>query len=98
MDEFSQSQSEFTLMALRQAPRAVVVGSPSIGADGNVVTLRLPGSVQVLFTGLGVVTPDGGQTQRVGLEPDVYCRPTAEDLRQGRDPLMETAASLILEE
>lgn len=98
MDEFSQSQSEFTLMALRQAPRAVVVGSPSIGADGDVVTLRLPGSVQVLFTGLGVVTPDGGQTQRVGLEPDVYCRPTAEDLRQGRDPLMETAASLILEE
>lgn len=96
MDEFSQSQSEFTLMALRQAPRAVVVGSPSIGADGNVVTLRLPGRVQATFTGLGVVTPEGGQTQRVGLQPDIYCRPTAEDFRQGRDPLLERAVEEIL--
>lgn len=35
MDETSQSQSEYTVMALRQSPNAVVVGSPSIGASGR---------------------------------------------------------------
>lgn len=96
MDEFSQSQSEFTIMALRQAPRAVVVGSPSIGADGNVVEIALPGGIRTSFTGLGVYTPDGENTQRAGLEPDILCVPTPEDLRQGRDVLMETAVEQIL--
>ena len=97
MNENSVSQSEFTLMALRQSPRAVVLGSPSLGADGNVVTLELPGNVQTRFSGLGVYTPEGGATQRVGLEPDVVCLPTVAGLREGRDELMEEAIRLILQ-
>lgn len=97
MDEGSMSQSEFTIMALRQSPNATVVGSPSIGADGNIVKLSLPGNITMNFTGLGVYTPEGKQTQRVGLEPDVLCRPTVDGLRAGRDELMEKAAELILE-
>lgn len=96
INEFSQSQSEFAIMALRQAPRAVVVGSPSIGADGDIVQMHLPGGVLVSFSGFGVYTPEGEMTQRVGVQPDVFCHPTVEDLRQGRDTLMETAIDLIL--
>lgn len=97
MDETSMSQSEFTIMALRQSPNAVVVGSPSIGADGNVARLSLPGNITMNITGLGVYTPEGKQTQRVGLKPDVECLPTVEGLREGRDELIEKAAELILE-
>lgn len=96
MDEESVSQSEFTIMALRQSPNAVVVGSPSIGADGNVVKLSLPGMITMNITGLGVYTPEGGQTQRVGLRPDVECLPTVEALSAGRDELIEKATELIL--
>ena len=35
MDERTQSQAEFTVMSLRNAPEAVVIGSPSVGADGE---------------------------------------------------------------
>lgn len=97
MDETSMSQSEFTIMALRQSPNAIVVGSPSLGADGNVARLSLPGNVAMNITGLGVYTPEGGQTQRVGLRPDVECLPTVEGLREGRDELVEKAVELILE-
>lgn len=96
INEFSQSQSETTAMGLRQAPRAVVVGSPSIGADGDVAEMNLPGKLVVTFSTMGFYTPEGEPIQRVGVQPDVFCRPTAEDLRQGRDALMETAIDLIL--
>ena len=35
MDERTQSQAEFTVISLRNAPEAVVIGSPSVGADGE---------------------------------------------------------------
>lgn len=96
INEFSQSQSETTAMSLRQAPRALVVGSPSIGADGDVAEMKLPGRIVVTFSTMGIYTPEGKTIQRVGVQPDVFCRPTAEDLRQGQDALMETAIDLIL--
>lgn len=49
MDEESMSQSKFIIMALRQSPNATVDGSPSIGADGNIVKLSLPGNITMSF-------------------------------------------------
>jgi len=36
VDERTQSQAEYTTMALRTAPGAIVMGSQTAGADGNV--------------------------------------------------------------
>ena len=97
MDETSQSQAEFTIMSLRQAPGAVVVGSPSVGADGDALYISLPGGCRTRFTTIGVLTPEGEETQRVGLQPDVLCYPTVEGIAAGRDELLEKAVELILE-
>ena len=96
MGDTSVSRSEFTIMALRQTPGAVVVGSPSLGTDGDVVDVSLPGQISFSISGLGVYTPDGGQTQRIGLTPDIECRPTVEGIREGRDELVEKAVEIIL--
>lgn len=96
MDEGSQSQSEFAIMALRQAPNATVVGNPSIGADGNIAMVSLPGRVILPISSLGIYTPEGGQTQRLGLKPDIECYPTLEGIRDGRDELLEQAIEVIL--
>lgn len=97
MNEESQSQSEFTIMSLRQAPKATVVGSPSIGADGDWSAVYLPGHVTMTMTGRGIYTPEGGQTQRVGLTPDVEIYPTLQGIQEGRDELIEKAVELIEE-
>jgi len=97
MDEGSQSQSEFAIMSLRQAPNATVVGNPSIGADGNVAKVSLPGKVIFGISSLGVYTPEGGQTQRCGLKPDIECYQTLEGIIAGKDELIEKAISLINE-
>ena len=49
------------------------------------------------FSGIGVYTPEGGQTQRIGLSPDIYVKRTIAGIREGRDELMEAATAYILD-
>lgn len=95
MNERSQSQSEFTVMALKKGTNAKVIGSNSIGTDGNVTEVYLPGGVTTLITGLGVYKPDGSQTQKIGLKPDIYIKPTIDGIKEGRDELSEKAIEII---
>lgn len=95
VDEITQSQAEYTTMAFRAAPGAIVVGSTTAGADGNVSPMALPGGHGVLITGLGVYYPDGTPTQRVGIVPDIEVHPTIEGIREGRDELIEEALRQI---
>ena len=95
INEITQSQAEYTTMALRVAPRATVVGSTTAGADGNVSQITLPGNVNTMISGIGVYYPDGTETQRVGIVPDVEVHPTIDGVRAGRDELLERAVELI---
>jgi hypothetical protein len=54
VDETSVSSSEYTAMAFRASPRAIVVGSTTAGADGNVSPFALPGGMQTMISGIGV--------------------------------------------
>lgn len=96
VDESSLSQAEYTAMALRAAPRSVVIGSRTAAADGNVSRIPLPGGIQGLITGIGVFYPDKTPTQRIGIVPDIEASPTVEGIRQGRDEVLEEAIRYIL--
>jgi C-terminal processing protease CtpA/Prc len=96
VDEVSVSQAEYTAMALRAGPRAIVVGSTTAGADGNVSAIPLPGGLRTMISGIGVFYPDKTPTQRIGIVPDVVVRPTIAGVRQGRDEVLEEALRRIL--
>lgn len=98
MDERSMSSSEFSIMHLRTGDHVVVIGSSSAGVDGNVTELPLPNGNHLRFTSFGVYTPEMGQTQRVGLAPDIEVHPTIEGIKEGRDELMEAAIAYIQEQ
>ncbi|MGH9868687.1 MAG: S41 family peptidase [Candidatus Polarisedimenticolia bacterium] len=98
VDEVSLSHAEYTAMAFRAAPGAVIVGSPTAGADGNVSTIPLPGGSRTSISGIGVFYPDGSPTQRVGIVPDIVARPTIQGIREGRDEVLEVALRKILGE
>jgi C-terminal processing protease CtpA/Prc len=83
------------VMALRLAPKATVLGSTTAGADGNVSRLFLPGSVMTMISGIGVYYPDGTETQRIGIVPDIKMEPTIEGIKAGKDELLEKAIELI---
>ena len=96
VNEITQSQAEFTAMALRAGENTTIVGSTTAGADGNVSRFKLPGGLITMISGIGVYYPDGEATQRVGIVPDIEVKPTIEGIRKGKDELLEEAIRLIL--
>ena len=96
VDETTQSSAEYHSLAFRSAPNAIVVGSTTAGADGNVSTIPLPGGLRSLFSGIGVFWPDGRPTQRVGIVPDVVATPTIAGIKAGRDEVLEAAVMKTL--
>lgn len=95
VNERTQSEAEFNTMALRIAPQAIVLGSRTAGADGNAAYIDLPGGIKTLISGTGIYYPDGRETQRVGIIPDIEVHPTIQGIREGRDELMEAAIEHI---
>jgi len=91
----SISQSEYTAMALRSAPNAVIMGSQTSGADGDVSGFFLPGGLFTLISGLGVYYPDKRVTQGIGIVPDIEVKPTIKGISAGKDELLETAMKYI---
>lgn len=93
VDELTQSNPEFKAMAFQSCPQTLTIGSPTSGATGSIVWIPLPGQI-TSFSGVGVLYPDGTQTQTVGVRLDVEVLPTAEGLQAGRDEVLERALEL----
>lgn len=95
VNEKTISQAEYTAMAFRAGDNTVILGSQTAGADGNVSYISLPGGLRSMFSGIGVYYPDGGETQCIGIVPDVKVKPTIRGIREGRDELLEKAIEII---
>lgn len=95
VDERSQSQAEYTAMALRSAPNAIIMGSQTAGADGDVSMIHFPGGFGSYISGLGVFYPDGRETQGIGIVPDIEVRPTQAGIKKGLDEVLERAMQYI---
>lgn len=95
VNETSVSRSEFFTMAFQKAPKAKVFGSQTAGADGDVSYFMFPGNIPTTITGIGVYYPDGKETQRIGIVPDVEVKPTVEGIRAQKDEVLEKALEWI---
>lgn len=81
-------------MALISTRKVVLVGGQTAGADGNVSDFYLPGDVKITITGIGVYFPDGEETQRVGILPDIYIVPPLNEIRKN-DYVLEKVINMI---
>ncbi len=97
VNESTQSSAEFQTMALATAENVTVIGSITAGADGNVSQLTLPGGLSSMISGIGILYPDGTETQRVGIKIDKEVKPTIKGIIDGRDEPMEEALRIINE-
>lgn len=95
VNEKSQSQAEYAAMAFRAAQNSTIIGSSTAGADGNVSQISLPGGLTTMISGIGVYYPDGTETQRVGIVPDIIVKPTIESIKNGNDSLLEKVIEIL---
>lgn len=94
VDENTQSQAETTTMMFKQHPKAKVIGSNTSGANGDVIMFKIAG-LNTRFTGLGAYYPDGRETQRIGIIPDILVKPSVDGIKKGKDEILETALEYI---
>lgn len=95
INETTQSSAEYHTMAFRTAPNAKVFGSTTAGADGNVSDIKLPGNISTMISGIGIYYPDGKETQRIGIVPDVEVKPTIDGIKNNKDEVLEKAMKWI---
>lgn len=89
VDQETQSHAEYSAMLLKAFPGAVIVGSQTAGADGNIVYIKSAWDIQLGYTGLGVYWPDTTNTQRVGIGIDVPAYQSRANLLDKRDRVLE---------
>ncbi|MCW3159858.1 S41 family peptidase [Chryseobacterium oryctis] len=94
VDENTQSQAETTTMMLKQHPKAKIIGSNTSGANGDIISFRIAG-LATCFTGIGAYYPNGQETQRIGIIPDIIIKPTIKGIKEGRDEVLERALEYL---
>jgi len=97
VNEITQSSAEYHTMAFRMAPNSTVIGSQTAGSDGNVSGILMPGFWRTMISGIGVYYPDGTETQRIGIVPDIEYKPTISGIKRNEDKLLEKAIQIINE-
>jgi C-terminal processing protease CtpA/Prc len=95
VNENTQSHAEYTAMCLQVAPKSTIIGSQTAGADGGVLRFEIIKGFKTLFTGLGVFYPNGKETQRIGIVPNIEVKPTIKGIQEGRDEVLDRAIKFI---
>ena len=94
LDRDSGSGSELFGAILQSQKRARVVGQVSCGCLlAYMGYASVPGGGKLAYSEVGFQLPDGKRIEGIGVIPDVAVPLVAEDLRTGRDRILETAVA-----
>jgi len=89
------SYAETYLGIIEHYKLAEIVGGPTAGTNGNVNPLRLPGGIQVTWTGMKVLKHDGSRHHGVGIQPTVPAARTIRGVTGGHDEVLDRAVAVV---
>jgi C-terminal processing protease CtpA/Prc len=89
------SQAEKMAMFFKAANGTALIGEPSAGANGTVTDLSVADDLIISFSGDAISFPDGRQTQRCGLQPDVLAPATIDSIRSRVDNALAAAINYL---
>lgn len=90
-DAGCMSACEDFLMPFKDSYRALIVGETTSGSSGQPYQMDLGSGITVMIGAKRESFPDGAPFEGVGIRPDMDVSPTVEDLRAGRDTILEAA-------
>lgn len=85
------SAAEDFMVAFDMMERGPIIGEPTGGSTGQPLIFYLPGGGSARVCTKRDMYPDGREFVGVGIQPDRLVRPTLEDVRAGRDTVLEAA-------
>lgn len=89
------SAAEDFVAAFDSMHRGITVGQTTGGSTGQPLGFGLPGGGSARVCTKNDRAPDGTVFEGVGLKPTITVEPTAKDVQQGRDPVLEKAAEQL---
>jgi len=89
------SYAETVLSRVEAYRLGELVGEPTTGTNGNGASVRLPGGVDFIWTGLRVLRHDGSVFHQIGVRPTVPVTRTVKGLLEGRDEALEAAVKVV---
>lgn len=98
VDGASASASEIVAGALQDHERATLVGQPTYGKGSVQKTHTLLDESNLRVTIAKWRMPDGQHLDGVGISPDVDIALTSEDVAQDRDPQLDKAIEILVDE
>lgn len=91
IDDRAISAAEHLCLVFEASGGATFIGSPTAGTNGEETYVKLPGGLEMRFTGMEILHADGRQLQQLGIQPHITVRPTLRGLRAGKDEVFERA-------
>ncbi len=89
------SYAESILSYVQTHNLGTLVGSPTAGANGDIVRHDTLGGFYVVFSGMRVTRHDGTPFHNDGVTPDVETKPTLPGIAEGRDEVLERGLDVL---
>ena len=83
------SACEDFVMPLKYSGRATILGARTYGSSGQPWIHDFGNGMRIRISSLRLYLPDGSEFEGVGIRPDVEVEATADELRSGRDVVLE---------
>ncbi|MCH7529797.1 S41 family peptidase [Patescibacteria group bacterium] len=96
INQGSASASEIVAGALSEHGIATLVGDNTFGKGSVQELVKITSDTSLKVTIARWLTPDKNSISNGGLTPDVKVEITAEDIKEGKDPQLEKAVTLLL--
>ena len=93
-DRICSCACEDFVMPFKYSKRATLVGETTAGSFSLTRHVDYENGMILNIAAVHHTFPDGSQFEGVGITPDVAVDPTPEDLRAGRDPVLQKALDL----
>lgn len=95
-DTRAYSAAESFLNFIKHYKIGIIIGEKTAGINGGINIFYLPGSYQIMFTGMKTTNFDGSQFHGIGVIPDIPLKRTIKGIREGRDEFLEKAIKIAM--
>ena len=89
IDGLTISAGEDFVMPFKDNSRATLVGETTRGSTGQPYMYQFDERRIAIIGAKRAYFPDGSPFEGIGIKPDIEIKPTIEDIKKGKDPVME---------
>jgi carboxyl-terminal processing protease len=94
VDYSTRSAGEDFSFPFKDNGRGTLIGTKTAGTNGSVLMHKFGDDICIGVGAVQVLYPDESRFEGIGIKPDITIYPTLNDIKSGKDRILETAISM----